>query len=70
MVENHKLHVPLTLDVSSQMEEKCIIMTGTLVQSYFLLPNLWVCKPYSILQHAAYEATTIVTISYPTFYHI
>ena len=22
-----------------------IIMTGTLTQSYFLLPKLWVCKP-------------------------
>ena len=54
------LHVPLTLDVSSQMEGKCIIMTGTLAQSYFLLPNLWVCKPCSILRYAAYEAVFTV----------
>ena len=56
MVGNHLLHVPLTLDVSSEMEGKCIIMIGTLAQSYFLLPNLWVCKPCSILWYAAYEA--------------
>ena len=54
------LHVCVTLDVSSQMEVKCNIMTGTLVQSYFLLPNLWVCKPCLILWYAAYEAVLIL----------
>ena len=49
------LHVPLTLDVSSQwldhiwlMVGNGITVTGTLAHSYFLLPNLWVCKPCTI----------------------
>ena len=49
------LHVPLPLDVSSQwldhiwlMVGNSIAVTGTLVHSYFLLPNLWVCKPCTI----------------------
>ena len=54
------LHVPLTLDVSSQMDGTCIIMTGTLAQSYFLLPNIWVCKPCPILQYASYEASPFI----------
>ena len=52
MVGNDMLHVPLTLDVSSQwldhtwlMVGNSITMTGTLAHSYFLLPDLWVCKP-------------------------
>ena len=27
---------------------KCITVTGTPVHSYFLLPNIWVCKPCTI----------------------
>ena len=49
------LHVPLTLDISSQwpdhiwlMVENSITVTGTLTPSYCLLPNLWVCKPCTI----------------------
>ena len=53
MVGNDMLHVPLTLDVSSQwldhiwlMVGNSITVTGTLAHSsYFLLPDLWVCKP-------------------------
>ena len=45
------LHIPLTLDVSSQWFDHVWLMagnsttvTGTLAHSYFLLPDLWVCK--------------------------
>ena len=63
MVGNHILHVSITLDVSSQrlgyiclMVGNSTTVTGTLVHSYFLLPNLWVCKPCIILRYATYEA--------------
>ena len=37
------------------MEGKCIIVTGTFVHSYFLLPDLWVCKPCtSHMKHPHY----------------
>ena len=56
------LHVPLTLDVSSQLLDhiwlmvgNSITVTGTITHSYFLLPDLWVCKPCTILQYTTYE---------------
>ena len=36
---------------------KCITVTGTLAHSYFLLPDLWVCKPCtSYVQNTSYVA--------------
>ena len=32
-----------------------ITMTGVLAHPYFLLPDLWVCKPCTILWSAIYE---------------
>ena len=66
MVGNHLLHVPLTLDVSSQwldhiwlIVRNSITVTGTLVYSYFLLPDLWVCKPCtSYIQNTIYKRHT------------
>ena len=46
--KSYAAHVPLTLDVTAQWREKYMTVTGTLVHSYFLLPNLWVCKPCTI----------------------
>ena len=61
------LHVPLTLDVSSQWFDHIWLMagnsntvTGTLVHSYFLLPDLWVCKSCTILWYTTYEADCIL----------
>ena len=37
---------------------KCITMTGVLVHSYFLLPDLWVCKPCtSYIQNSINQVT-------------
>ena len=61
MAGNHILHVPLTLDVSSQwlghiwlMVENSTTVTGTLAHSYFLLPDLGSVCPVQ----ATYEALT------------
>ena len=61
------LHVPLTLDVSTQwfahiwsMAGNSTTVTGTLAPSYFLLPHLWVCKPCTILQYTTYEAASSI----------
>ena len=61
------LHVLLTLDVPNQwldyiwlMAGNSITVTGTPVPSYFLLPDLWVCNPCTILWYTTYETSPII----------
>ena len=42
------------------MAGNSMTVTGTLVHSYFLLPDLWVCKPCTILGYATYETSHII----------
>ena len=45
------------------MAGNSITMTGTLVHSCFLLPDLLVCKPCTILQYTTYEAVNMAFLS-------